>query len=67
MHSGLDCIHDESDTWHCSVDYRLRDPDGDDEPINVGAALEEPDIESSSSGRSNDESAEKCEDDDDDD
>jgi len=50
------------------VDYHLRDPDGDDEPIiNIGAALEEPDIESSSSGRSDDESAEECEDDDEDD
>ena len=50
------------------VDYRLRDPDGDDEPIiNVGAALEEPNIESSSSGRSDEESTKECEDDDDDD
>src|SRR4051812_44678861 len=50
------------------VIYRLRDPDGDDESIiNVGAALEEPDIESSFSGRSDDESGEECENDDDDD
>ena len=36
------------------VDYHLRDPDGDDEPIiNIGAALEEPNIESCSSGRTN--------------
>ena len=45
----------------------LINPDGDNEPIiNIGAALEEPDIESSSSGRSDDESAEECEDDEDD-
>ena len=49
------------------VDCRLRDPDGDDEPINVGAALEEPDIESCLSGRSDDESADECEDEDDND
>src|SRR3954470_3630013 len=37
------------------VDYHLRDPNGDNESIiNVSAALEEPDIESSSSGRSDD-------------
>jgi hypothetical protein len=48
------------------VDCHLRDPDGDDEPINVGAAQEEEEEESCSSGRSDDENADENEDDADD-